>query len=114
MTIAIAIVPASGSIITRESACRITVTGAPSNDPATFDADNSPSMDPKRYRLTAEHSGADTLVSHEFTPDAGPGTAPTGAHVWDNVIFPYQGAWTIKLVDQGDDSVDASQAISVL
>ena len=112
--VAIAIVPASGSIIAKESVCRITVSAAVSNDPATFNSGHSPSMDAKTYVLQAEHSGADNLVSHVFTPDAGEGTAPTGAHVWDNVIFPFHGAWTIKLIDQADDSTDATLAVTVI
>lgn len=112
--VAIAIYPASGSIIVKETACRITVTAAPSNDPSTFNANNSPSMTQKTYHLQAEHSGADNLVSHVFSPDAGEGTAPTGAHVWDNVVFPYHGSWTIKLIDEADDSTDATLAVSVI
>ena len=113
MVAAIAIYPASGSIIVKETACRVTVTGVPATLTSSYNASNQPSQTAKTYRITATHSGADSLVSHEFTPTAGAGSAPTGTHEWDDVIFPYHGAWTLNLVDQSDDSVDATLAVTV-
>lgn len=113
MAAAITIVPASGDIIAVVTACRISVADVPSNDPATYDAEDIPTMAPKTYRLVASKAGIDSLVSHEFTPSSEPGIAPEGAHVWDNVIFPDDGSWTVDLVDQADDSVDATLAVTV-
>lgn len=107
MAASIAIVPASGSVVATVSACRVTVSGAEDNDPTTFNANNVPTEDPVVYRLVASKTGWDNLVSHEFTVSA------QGRHVWDNVIFPDDGSWTIDLVDQGDNSVDATLSVTV-
>jgi hypothetical protein len=103
----ITIVPASGSVIATVSACRITASSADDNDAATFDADAVPSMDPIPYRLVASQTGTDSLVSHEFTVSA------DGDHVWDNVIFPTDGTWDVDLIDQRDDSVETTLAVTV-
>lgn len=107
MTIAIAITPASGSVVAVVSACRVDVTGAVANDPSTFDADNVPTEDPIRYRLVATKAGQDDLVSHEFT------VSSAGKHTWDNVIFPDDGTWSIALINQDDDSSDATLSVTV-
>lgn len=107
MTVAIAITPASGSVVAVESACRVDVTGASSNDSATFDEDNTPSEDPIPYRLVASKSGWDDLVSHEFN------VSSAGKHTWDNVIFPDDGTWSIALVDQRTDSNAATLSVTV-
>lgn len=107
MAAAIAITPASGSIIAVVTACRVNVTGADDNDAATYDTDNTPVEDPIPFRLIATKAGIDDLVSHEFTVSAG------GAHVWDNIIFPDDGSWTVDLVDQRNDSVAATLAVTV-
>lgn len=103
----IAIYPASGDVIAVVSACRVSVTGANDNDPTTYDADNIPSMDPIPFRLVATKTGTDNLISHEFNVSA------DGEHQWDNVIFPDDGSWTVDLVDQRDDSVAATLAVTV-
>ena len=113
MAASIAIVPASGSVIAKVSACRVTVTNAPSNDASSFDDEAVPTMDPITYRLVASCDDVDNLVSHEFTPSSDTGVDPKGGHVWDNVIFPVDGSWTIDLVDQADDSVAATLAVTV-
>lgn len=107
MTVAIAITPASGSVIATVSACRIDVTGASSNDATTFDTDNVPSEDAIPYRLVATKSGIDDLVSHEFT------VSSAGKHTWDNLIFPDDGTWSVKLVDQRTDSNAATLSVVV-
>ncbi len=107
MSVAIAIVPASGSVVAKVSACRITVTGANDNDPTTFDEDAIPTEDPIPFRLVATKSGIDDLVSHEFNVSA------DGEHQWDNVIFPDDGTWSVKLVDQRDDSNAATLSVTV-
>lgn len=61
-----------------------------------------------RYRLVASNDAAEhaDLVSHEFNVNG-------GKHTWDNVLFPVDGAWTVDLVDQSDDSVVATLAVTV-
>jgi len=107
MSVSLAIVPASGSVKATVSACRITVSGASTNDPDTFDEDTTPTEEALLYRLVASKSGQDDLVSHLFQVSA------TGHHVWDNLIFPDDGTWSVKLVDQADDSNAATLSVVV-
>lgn len=106
MAASLTIYPASGSVVSKVSACRVTVVTAPSHDA---------SLVAKTYKITASATGQDTLTSHVFTPQssAGTPTAPTGGHVWDNLIFPAAGAWTVRLVDMADSSTDATLAVTV-
>lgn len=107
MTVAIAITPASGSVIAKVSACRINVTGANDNDPTTYDVAAIPTEDPIPFRLVAVKSGIDSLVSHEFNVSA------DGEHTWDDVIFPIDGTWSLRLVDQRTDSNAATLSVVV-
>lgn len=107
MVAAIAITPASGDVRAVISACRVDVTGLEPNDPATYNVDNIPTEDEVRYRLIATLTGQDDLVSHDFAASAGL------THTWDNIIFPADGGWTLDLVDQRDDSVEATLAVTV-
>jgi hypothetical protein len=99
MTAALTIVPASGAVIAVESACRVAVTGAPSND-----TDGSEI----RYRIRARKAGLDDLLSHEFS------TSFDSKHEWDNLIFPDDGTWTVTLRDTGDDSQVATASVVVV
>lgn len=107
MAVAITITPESGSVIATVSACRINVTGASSNDASTYNVSDVPTEDPIPYRLVALKSGIDSLVSHEFN------VSQDGKHQWDDVIFPDDGTWTVRLVDQRDDSIDATLSVVV-
>lgn len=80
--------------------CHVEVDGASTN---TDDGDEI------RYRLVASHDGGDhdDLVSPVFAVNA------DGQWTWDNLMFPVDGAWTVDLVDQDDDSVDATVAVTV-
>ena len=103
----VAIYPTSGNITAVETVCKINVTEAPSNDVATYDAGNSPSMDPIVYYLKLSATGEDDLVSQRFT------TSQAELFQWDNVIFPTAGSWTLDLCLDADDSVDATAAVTV-
>jgi hypothetical protein len=107
MSATIAIVPASGSVISVVSACRITVSGASTNDPTTYDPADIPTEEAFTYRLVGSLAGQQDLVSVEFQ------VGSTGSWVWDNVIFPAAGVWTLDLVDQSDDGVTATLAVTV-
>jgi hypothetical protein len=107
MAIEITATPPDGEVIATVSAVRFDITGANDNDPTTFDTDNIPSMDPIPFRVIASKAGIDDLVSHEFNVSA------DGEHTWDNVVFPDDGEWTVDLVDQRDDSVAATLALTV-
>lgn len=88
---AVAITPESGSITAKMTACRIDVTGAEDNDSTTFDADESPSMDPIIYYLKATCAAQSDLDSVRFTPSS------DGKWTWDNLIFPAAGTWQVSL-----------------
>lgn len=107
MAIELAITPESGDVVAVVSACRIEVTGAEANDSSTYDEDTIPTEEAIPYRLVASLDGQDDLVSHEFVVSA------AGKHQWDNLIFPVDGTWTVDLVDQRDDSVDATLSVEV-
>lgn len=107
MAASIAIVPASGSVISVVSACRVTVSGASTNDITTYNPVAIPSEEAFTYRLVGSLTGQQDLVSAEFQ------VGSTGHWVWDNIIFPAAGAWTIYLIDQSDDSVTTTLAVTV-
>lgn len=107
MASAVAITPASGSITSKMTVCKVNVTGAAVNDASTFDADNSPSEDPILYYLKAHKTGQDALVSQRFTPNA------DGLFEWDSLVFPAAGTWTLDLCLDADDSADATRSVVV-
>lgn len=107
MAIAITATPPTGEVIATVSAVRFDITGANDNDPTTFDSGNIPSMDPIPFRVIAEKSDWLDLISHEFNVSA------DGEHTWDNVIFPDDGTWSVKLIDQRDDSTAATLSLVV-
>jgi hypothetical protein len=108
MSVAITIVPASGSVHAKNSACRVHVTGANDTDPTTYDVTKTPRETAIWFRLVASQDGHDDLVSHEFE------VSTSGEHTWDNIIFPATGTWSLKLVDQRNDSVAATLSVSVV
>lgn len=107
MAASISITPASGSVIAVVTAARITVSGAEDTDSTTYDTNDLPREESIPYRLVASATGEQDLVSHEFNVSA------DGNHTWDNVVFPDDGSWTIRLIDQRDDSIDATLAVTV-
>jgi len=107
MTVAITIVPASGSVKAKVSACRVHVTGASATDSTTYDTAELPREDAIPFRFVATKSGVDNLVSHEFNVSA------SGEHTWDDLIFPIDGTWSLKLVDQRNNSNAATLSVVV-
>lgn len=102
MAAALSIVPASAAVHAVESACRISVTGADSNRPPNHTGGEF------TYRIRARKAGQDDLISHTFA------TNHSGAHTWDNVIFPVAGVWTVTLRDTSDDSQEATLSVTVI
>jgi len=107
MVASLAVVPASGSVVNTISACRITVSGADDTDFTTYNASHQPTEVAIPYVIVARKSGIDSLSSVEFN------VSSDGHFVWDNLIFPDDGVWTVELIDQRDDSVDASLSVTV-
>lgn len=80
------------------TAAAIEVTGADGND-----TDGSE----LRYYITATASDEPTLKSQVFSPSS------DGKFVWDNVVFPAAGSWTLTLADASDDSTVDTTALTV-
>lgn len=107
MPAAIAITPASGSIIEKHSACRVDVTGADVNDASTYDANKYPTEDLITYYLSFERTGSDTGRSQLFQ------VAADGSFTFNSYIFPDDGSWTVHLRKAADDSSAANLAVTV-
>ena len=102
---AIACTPAAPTA--KVSACRIDVTGADQNDLTAYDVNLYPTAPELRYYLAFVLGGADLGQSYVF------GVDEDGDHEFNSYIFPDDGSWTIELRDNADDSVVASQAVTV-
>lgn len=107
MSVALAIVPASGSIDATKTACRIDVTDADQNDDSAFDDDFYPASPEFRYYILGDAPSGDDLKSHVF------GVSEDGGHSWNNVIFPVAGSWTLRLKDDSNDQDVATLAVTV-
>lgn len=104
----VTIVP-EDDVIAKVTACRIAVEEADDTDSSTYDTNDIPREEAIPMRFVASHDDGDhdDLVSHAFVASA------DGDHVWDNVIFPVDGAWTVTLIDQRDDSTVDTLAVEV-
>jgi hypothetical protein len=107
MSVAIAITPASGSIVSKHTACRVDVTGADVNDPTTYDAGRYPTEDLITYYLSFEKAGADTGRSQLFQ------VAADGGFTFNSYIFPDAGTWAVHLRKASDDSSSANISVTV-
>lgn len=85
------------TVTAAKTAVHVSCADADSNDDTAYDNTLYPASPAVTYYFSAEKSGIDSLVSHVFTPNG-------GAHVWDNVVFPDDGTWTIHLRKTADDS----------
>ena len=93
MVAALSITPASGSIVAKQTVCRIDVTGA---------------TESITQRIKIEKDGEDTLVGpSDFNP------SNDGTHSWFSITFPSSGSWTATLYKTSDDSSLATLAITV-
>jgi hypothetical protein len=90
----------TGTVVEVLTAAHIELAGVESNE-----ADGTE----RRYYVRAEHGDGDhdDLRSHVFGPSF------TGKHTWENVIFPVAGSWTLELRDVSDDSVEATDTLTV-
>lgn len=92
MTVALAVTPASGSIVAAATVVRVDLTGASKLI---------------RTRIKAECTGKPTLVSHEFQPST------DGKHSWDNLMFPDDGTWTLTAYNTATDGSLATLEVVV-
>jgi len=107
MVASISIVPASGSVISTQSACAVTVAGATQNDDTAYTTTAYPQSPEIRYYLRFEKSSAELGRSYVF------GVDETGGHVFLNYIFPSSGNWTVRLRKASDDSSVATASVTV-
>lgn len=107
MTVALAITPASGSVISTRSACRIDVTGATANDNTAYSTSVYPQSPAITYYLTFEKASVILGKSYVFTPTT------TGLHSFMDYIFPSAGAWTVRLSKVAGDASVATAAVTV-
>lgn len=104
---ALAIVPASGSITATESVCKVTVTAADTNTLTGYNVNSYPQKPEIRYYIEATATGEDALRSYVFN------VASDGTHIYNSLIFPAGGSWTVDLRDAADDSQVATLAVTV-
>ena len=95
------IVPASGSITAKQSACRVNVTSAednrtPDNTGGAF-----------AYYLLFDNPSGDDGKSYKFNVSA------DGKHEFNSYVFPNSGAWTVRLRDASNDGDIATLAVTV-
>lgn len=104
---ALAFTPASGSVINTVTATNVAVTAADSNTATGYNAANIPASPQVVYYIRATASGQDTLESYRFSTDS------AGGHLYQDLIFPAAGSWTVTLRDDSDDSQVATAGVTV-
>jgi hypothetical protein len=107
MVASIAIFPTSGNITSVGTACRVSVSGADTNDASTFNADHHPAADPYSYFLRFRLAGVDDKRSYVFNVSA------DGTHTFNNFIFDAAGTWTVTLRNAATDAQVATASVTV-
>lgn len=98
MSVALAITPASGSIVAKSTACRVNVTGADVSDLGLYNPAVYPTAPGIQYYLSFEKSGEDSGRSQVFE------VAADGSFEFNSYIFPASGTWTLHLRKAADNS----------
>jgi hypothetical protein len=104
---AITLTPSVAEPRAKIDAIRVDVAGASPNDVADYDPGAYPSQAEIRCYLAFVLAGADEGKSYVFA------VGQDGEHVFNNYIFPTDGSWSIELRRADDDSVLATEAITV-
>jgi hypothetical protein len=108
MAAAVAITPASGSVIHEKSACQISTSGLPDNDTTAYDSTKYPSSPMITYYFQLAATGQPTLKSPVFAP------AYDGTAIWPgSVIIPAAGTWTLTVNKVSDGSASATASVVV-
>lgn len=107
MSVAVAILPLSGSVVSTKSACKISVTGATQNDNTAYSTTIYPQSPELRYYLTFELGGAIKGKSYVF------GVNTNGDHTFMNYVFPTSGSWTVRLSNAATAGSVATAAVTV-
>lgn len=102
------IVPASGSVISTTSVCRVNVIGMTTNDTSAFDATKYPTSPAFTYYISFIKGGTELGRSYVFSPSS------DGKHEFNNYTFPSSGSWTMQLKNAATGSnVDSATAVTV-
>lgn len=107
MPAAVAITPTSGNITATKDFCKVNITGASVNDSSGFDPTKYPTEPAFTYYITFELASAVVGKSYVFTPDS------TGAHEFDNYVFPQSGSWTVRLSNASSGASVATASVTV-
>lgn len=76
--------------------CNITVTSQAANTATGYNTSNYPASPAIVARFRARLAGQTDLFSEYFSTNA------DQTHVWESVIFPAAGTWTVTLRDSSD------------
>jgi hypothetical protein len=104
---AITLTPTVASPTAKVSAVGVDVAGASSNDIAAYNASSYPSEAEIRCYIAFIKGGVELGRSYVFSVSA------DGKHRFNNYIFPSSGSWTMSLRKASDNTVLATQAITV-
>ena len=91
--------PVSGNITAVVTAVNISCDDADANTATGYDTDNYPASPALVYHFRARKSGADDLISEQFS------TNSDGVFMWPSVIFPSAGTWAVSLRDAADAQI---------
>lgn len=107
MPAAVAITPTSGNITATKDFCKVNITGASVNDSSNFNSGTYPTEPAFTYYITFELGGSILGKSYVFTPDS------SGAHEFDNYVFPSAGSWTVRLSNAATAGSVATASVTV-
>jgi len=107
MAAALAFTPASGSIIHVGTTVRVNVTGADTNDAATYNTATYPTETPYSYFLRFRTAGVDDKKSYVFNVSA------DGDHEFNSFVFDAAGTWTVTLRNAATDAEVATASVVV-
>lgn len=102
MVVALVLTPTSGNIVSKKTAVNVQVTGATANTTTGYNSSNYPSSPEVRYYIKASLAGQNDLKSYQFAVDS------SGTHLYQDLIFPAAGTWTVTVNKASDDSVAAT------
>lgn len=108
MSIAITVTPSTGTAT--KTFHHVEVSGLNDTDFSTYNSANIPTETVFTYYFQFSEGGLIKGRSHVFTPDA---TSGSGKGVWDSVIFPDAGNYTVSIHNASTGVTLASVGVTV-
>lgn len=105
MAVTITVTPAAPAA--KQDFCKFDIAGQPENDTADYDTDAYPTEAEIRCYLKFVKGGVEYGRSYVFA------TGATGAHQFNNYVFPSAGSWSAVLCRADNDAVLKTQAVTV-